>query len=474
MEPVTLERRLTTRDATLLTIGAVVGSGIFLTTSDIAAHLPHAGWIVLVWVAGGLLSLTGALTYAELGAMYPRAGGMYHYVKEAYGPLWGFLFGWAAFWVIMSGGNAALAVGFGKYFGGFFPWFSVDHVLWSVPLGSFAWKVNGAQAAGAIAIVALTAINVRGLKAGAGTQNALTWLKAGAIAFLIVAGFVFTAKVDPVWLGPIEAAGAAPAALPMSGSVILLAFGAAMVGALWTYDGWYGATFSTGEMKDPAKSLPRGLIYGTIAVTLLYVAVNVVYARAMTPQQMAGSARIGEDAAAVFAGPTAAKGVALAIVLSTLGCLASTILYASRIYGPMAEDGLFFKGLAKIDPRTHVPVRSLWAQAAWSVVLTLSGTYEQLYTYVIFAGLLFHVATAAAVFVLRRTRSHLERPYRVWGYPVTPILFIGASLLLVGNTLASSPVESLVGLGILAAGLPAYLFWRRGARVIAASGTQAK
>lgn len=244
-----------------------------------------------------------------------------------------------------------------------------------------------------------------------------------------------------------------------------------MVGALWTYDGWYGATFSTGEMNQ-ARSLPRGLIYGTIAVTVLYVAVNVVYARAMTPQQMAESARIGEDAAAVFAGPTAAKGVALAIVLSTLGCLASTILYASRIYGPMAEDGLFFKGLAKIDPKTHVPVRSLWAQAAWSVVLTLSGTYEQLYTYVIFAGLLFHVATAAAVFVLRRTRSHLERPYRVWGYPVTPILFIGASLLLVGNTLASSPVESLVGLGILAAGLPAYLVWRRGARVIAAGDAQ--
>jgi APA family basic amino acid/polyamine antiporter len=452
-EQASLERSLTTWDTTLLTIGSIVGTGIFLTTSDIARQLPHAGWIVLVWIAGGLLSLAGALTYAEIGAMFPRAGGIYHYLKEAYGPLWGFLYGWAGFLVIMSGGNAAIAVGFGTYLGGFVPWFSVDHVLWSIPVGSWTWSVNGAQAAAVAAILVLTFINARGLKAGAGAQNLLTLLKAGAIGFLVLAGFWVAAPVDAVWTGPL------PASAP-AGSLWVL-FGIAMVGALWTYDGWYGATFSAGEMRDPGRNLPRGIVYGTIAVTVLYVAINVVYARAMTPEQMAGSARIGEDAAAALAGPQASKWVAGAILISTLGCLASTILYSSRLYAPMAEDGLFFKGLAKIDPETRVPVRSLWAQTAWTVALTVSGTYSQLYTYVVFAALLFHVATAASVFVLRRKFAHVERPYRVFAYPWTPLLFIGASLLLVGNTLVTSPKESLWGLALVAAGLPAYASWRR-------------
>ena len=449
-----LERRLTTRDATLLTIGSIVGTGIFLTTADMARRLPHAGWILAVWLAGGLLSLAGALTYGELGALFPRAGGIYHYLKEAYGPLPGFLYGWTGFLVIMSGGNAAIAVGFGTYLGAFVPFFGVDHVLLTLPVGAWTWTLNGAQLAAAGAVVALTAINARGLAAGAGAQNALTWLKAAAIGALVLAGFLLPAKVDPEWTAP----------FPGGAASLLVLLGVAGVSALWTYDGWYGATFSAGEMRDPGRSLPRGLIYGTVAVTLVYLAINVVYARALSPAGMAASARIGEDAAAALAGPFASKWVAAAILVSTLGCLASTILYSSRLYAPMAADGVFFRAVAKIDPVHRVPVRSLWLQAAWTVLLTVSGTYEQLYTYVVFAALLFHVATAGAVFVLRRKLPHAERPYRVWGYPWTPLAFIAASLLLIGNTLVSSPAESLAGLVLVAAGLPAFWLWRRRAR----------
>jgi APA family basic amino acid/polyamine antiporter len=448
-----LERRLGARDAALLTVGSVVGTGVFLTTADIARRLPHAGWIVAVWVAGGLLSLAGALTYAEMGTMFPRAGGQYHYLREAFGPLTGFLFGWTCFLCIFSGGIAAIAVGFGTYLGGFVPFFGVDNVLARVSVGAWTWTFNGTQLAAILAILALTAINARGLAAGAGTQNLLTVAKAGAIGFLVVVGLVLPARVDADWTGPV----------PLAGGSLVTLFGAGMIAALWTYDGWYGATYSAGEIRDPGRNLPRGLIAGTLAVTLLYVAVNVVYAWALTPAEMAQSARVGEAAAAAMAGATAAKWVAAAVLVSTFGCLAATVLYCSRLYPPMAEDGVFFRAVARIDPATHVPVRSLWLQAGWSIALTASGTYEQLYTYVIFAGLVFHAATGAALFVLRARRPDAVRPYRVWGYPVVPLAFIGASLVLVANTLWTSPTESLAGLGLVALGLPAYALWRRSA-----------
>ena len=449
-EPAQLERRLGARDAALLTVGSVVGTGIFLTTADIARRLPHAGWIVAVWVVGGLLSLAGALTYAELGAMFPRAGGIYHYLREAFGPLTGFLYGWTCFVVILSGGIAAIAVGFGTYLGGFVPYFSVENVLARVPVGAWTWTFNGTQLAAILAILALTWINVRGLRQGAGVQNLLTVVKAGAIGFFVVAGLVLPARVDADWTGPV----------PLAGGSLLTLFGAGMIAALWTYDGWYGATYSAGEIRDPGRNLPRGLIAGTLAVTLLYVAVNVVYAWALTPAEMAASARVGEAAAAAMAGASAARWVAAAVLVSTFGCLAATILYSSRLYPPMAEDGVFFRAVAKIDPATRVPVRSLWLQAGWAVALTASGTYAQLYTYVVFAGLVFHVATAAALFVLRRRRPQAERPYRVWGYPLVPLAFVAASLVLVVNTLWTSPTESLAGLVLVALGLPAYWLWK--------------
>jgi APA family basic amino acid/polyamine antiporter len=445
-----LVRGLGTWDAALLTIGSVVGTGIFITTGDMAKVLPHGGLILLVWAAGGLLTLAGALTYAELGVLFPRAGGIYHYVKEAYGPLWGFLYGWIAFLVIMSGGNAALGVAFGEYLGSFLPFFSTKHVLLAVPVGSWTWTLSGGQLAAVAALVVLTAVNHLGLKEGAWVQNVLTALKIGAILLIGALGLFAAAPAVNAWTEPAHA-------LPTS---LLAAFGVAMIAALWTYDGWYGLTCSAGEVRDPGRSLPRGLILGTLAVMALYILLNLVYLRALPTAGMAATPRIGETAAAVLFGPRAARLVSLVVLVSTFGCLSSTILYSSRIYLPMAADGLFFRSLATVDPRYRTPVRSLWAQTAWSVLLTVSGTYEQLYTYVIFSSVVFHAATAAAVFVFRRRLPDAPRPYRTWGYPVVPALFILACLLLIGNTLFEKPVESLLGLGLLALGVPAFLIFR--------------
>lgn len=446
-----LVRGLGTWDGTLLTIGSIVGTGIFLTTADMARVLPHPGLILLVWLAGGLLTLAGALTYGELGAMFPRAGGLYHFVKEAYGPLWGFLYGWTAFLVIMSGGIAAIAVAFGEYLGSFVPFFATGNVLASVPLGSWTWTLSGGQVAAVAAIALLTGINHFGLKEGAWVQNVLTALKMVCIAGLAFLGLAVAAPVKPAILGP----------MPAVPGGLLAAFGIAMIAALWTYDGWYGLTCSAGEMRNPGRSLPFGLIFGTAAVTLLYLLVNLVYTRALAVGDMAESPRIAEAAASVLFGPGAARLVSGIVLVSAFGCLSATILYSSRIYLPMAEDGLFFRSVARVHPRYRVPVASLWAQSLWSALLTLSGTYSQLYTYSIFAAVVFHVMIAAAVFIFRRRLPDHPRPYRTWGYPLVPALFILACLLLIGNTLKESPVESLIGLGLVALGLPAYAMFRR-------------
>jgi basic amino acid/polyamine antiporter, APA family len=451
-----LVRGLGPLDATLLTVGSVVGTGIFLTTSDMARVLPHGGWILAVWVVGGALTLAGALTYAELGAMFPRAGGMYHYLKEAYGSLPAFLFGWTCFLVIMSGGMAALAIGFATYLGGFLPAAAADHVLLRVPVGGGSWTLTGLQVAAVAAILLLTAVNHVGLRAAAGVQNALTVLKIAALAALGLGGLLIAAPAR-------ELVATMPAALPAGGG-LLTAFGVAMIAALWTYDGWYGLTFSAGEVRDPARTLPRGLIYGTGLVLLLYVLANLAYLRALPVAAIAASPRVAETAAATLFGGWAARAVSAAVLVSTFGCLHATILYSSRIYHPMAADGVFFPALARVDSRWKVPLRSLWAQSAWACLLALSGTYEQVYTYVVFAGVLFHAATAAAVFVLRRRSPELARPYRTWGYPVVPGLFILGCALLTGNTLVERPVESLAGLGLLVLGLPAYAIFRARAR----------
>jgi basic amino acid/polyamine antiporter, APA family len=444
-----LVRGLGAWDGALLTIGSMVGTGIFITTGDIAKSLPYPGLILLVWLVGGLLTLAGALTYAELGALFPRAGGMYHFLREAYGPLWGFLYGWTCFLVIMSGGIAAIAVGFAEYLGSFLPFFSTQHVLLAVPILRWTWTLSGGQVAAAAAIALLTAINYVGLKEGAWVQNLLTVLKVGAIVGFVALGLFAVPKVQPVLQ-----------AMPPS-TGLLTAFGVGMIAALWSYDGWYGLALSAGEVRDPGKNLLRGLAWGTVAVIAMYMLLNVVYLRALPVAAMAATPRIGEDAAAALFGAGGARVLSFAVLVSAFGCLAATILYAARIYLPMAQDGLFFRALAEVHPRFLTPARSLLAQGAWSVLLALSGTFSELYTYSMFAVVLFQVGTGAAVFVLRRTRPEVPRPYRVWGYPVVPALFILASALLVVNTLVERPVASLLGLALVALGLPAYAYWHR-------------
>ena len=446
-----LVRRLGAWDGALITIGSVLGTGIFITTGDMARVLPHGGLILLAWVMGGLLILTGALTVAELGAMFPRAGGQYQYLKEAYGPLWGFLFGWSCFFVIMSGGIATLAVGFGEYLGSFLPFFSTSRVHFAVPIGGWTWSVNGGQLAGALVIVFLTAINYLGVREGAHLQNAVTVVKVGSILALALLGLVM----------PVPAAAAGPASAPGVPGDLLAAFGVAMIAVFWTYDGWYGLAFLAGEVRRPERNLPLGLIVGTLAITVLYLLTNVVYMRALSIEAMAATGRIGEAAAAVLFGPIGARLVSLAAVISTFGCISATVLYAARGYLPMAQDGLFFRRLSRIHPRFRTPTACLLAQGAWSVALTFTGTYEQLYTYVVFALFLFHALTGAAVIVLRRTRPDAIRPYRAWGYPVVPAVFVLASTALLLNTLVEKPLESLLGLLLVGLGIPAYMWWRR-------------
>lgn len=445
-----LRRALGARDGALLTVGAMVGTGIFLVAGDVARAVPHPALVLAVWAVGGALTLTGALAYAELGAMFPRAGGLYHFVREAWGPLPAFLYGWTCLLVIMTGGIAAIGVGFGEYLGALVPAFSSGRVV--LALGG--WSVSGAQCAAVLAIALLTVVNHFGVRPGATLQNAFTVAKVAAVVALVV--LAFGARAAPVPAAPV------PLVPPLA------AIGLALVAALWTYDGWYALTFAAGEMRAPARDLPRALVGGVAAVTVLYLLLNAVYLRALPVATLAASPRAAEAAAGALAGARGSALVALAVVVSSFGCLAATILYASRLYSPMSDDGVFPRLFARIHPRWRTPAAALWLQGAWAAALALTGGYTALFTYVTFGSLLFHLLGGLALFRLRAVRPAAVRPYRAHGYPFVPGLFVAATLLLAGVTLAGTPRESTLGLLAIAAGLPAYAWWRRGrARAVA-------
>jgi len=444
-----LLRALGTWDVSLITIGMIVGSAIFIAASIVPREMPQPALLIGLWFAGGLLSLAGVVTYAELGTMFPQAGGQYHFLKEAYGPLPGFLFGWTSFLVIQSGGIAYLAVASADTLGAFWPFFRSSHEVVAFPLGVTTWHVSGSQIGAAIAITFLSAVNYTGLREGSLVQNAITVIKVISLVALVVFGLAVPPAVETPW----------HAALPEQS--ILRGLGVAMIGVLWCYDGWYQATFCAGEIRDPARSLPRGMLIGTIAVTVIFVLVNLVYLRALPMIDLGRSPGIAEAAAGALFGPRFAALVTLAVFVSAFGCLSSNVLTAARIYLPMAQDGLFFRSLARIHPVHRTPSACIVAQGLWSTVLAFSGSYEQLGTYVIFPLFLFHTATGAAVFVLRRTRPNWPRPYRAWGYPWTPVVFILTSFAFVTNTLIVRPIESLWGVLLMALGLPAYFWWRR-------------
>ena len=435
-----LERVLGLRSAILFVVGSVIGSGIFLTTGGMAAVIPSASLLLTAWTLGGVLAVTGALTYAEMGAMFPRSGGVYVFLKEAYGSLIAFLYGWAALFVVISGGLAAVGVGFATYLGYFFP------VLGSVSIA----RVNGTQLVAAAMIAVLGLINYVGVRSGNMVNVLTTTAKVSALAALPIMALV-AARVQPAYLPLVPADLARPQA----------AFGVAMIAVLWTYEAWYFVTYASGEIKEPQRNIPRALIAGILILMSIYVLVNVAYLHALTIEEMKGTTRIAERAATALIGPPGATFIALTVVVSTFGNNGAALLAGSRLLFAMASDGVFFPAARRVHPRYRTPHIAIVALTIWSAILALSGTYEQLFTYVMFASILFSVAAGAALFRLRRTMPDRPRPYRTWGYPIVPAIFILGSLAFVVNTLIERPTESLLGLGLLALGLPAYWYWSR-------------
>ncbi len=448
-----LLRKLGLLDTTFLVIGAVIGSGIFMTSGFIADDLPSPGSILLVWLCGGFITLAGALTFAELGAMFPRAGGQYVYLREAYGPFAGYFFGWGFFWFIMGGGISALAVGFAEFFGYFVPALSTKSVVFHAMWLGYPYTLSAGQLVAAASIVVLTGVNYFGVKTGAVVQNIFTFLRLGSVVAIVFFGLTVGRRDGITSFNDLFSGG------PGFGFGWLKLFGLALIAVLWTYDGWYSANCTAEEIKRPERNIPLGLILGTLAVTLVYFLMNIVYLLALPVERMRGVARIGELAAGQLFGKAAADIISAAIMVSTFGCLSATILYGPRVYFAIAEDRLFFRSMAYVHPRYRVPSKALIGQAIWSCLLCLSGTYQALYEYVVFALVIFFAVTGLAVFVLRRKQPDAPRPYRTWGYPLLPFLFVLINIGVFLNTITAQPGKSFVGLILLSLGIPVYFYW---------------
>jgi APA family basic amino acid/polyamine antiporter len=441
--------------ATTLVMGSMIGSGIFIVSADIARQVRSPGLLILVWVLAAAMTLIAALSYGELAAAMPHAGGQYVYLREAFGPLSGFLYGWTLFLVIQSGTIAAVAVGFAKFSGVFFPWISADNKLLS--MGRLA--ISSQQVAGIAVLILLSVVNCFGIRAGAAVQNVFTFAKTGALLGLVVSGFALGSNPEAVeqnfsdfWRGVGFT----------FGTVRVVAV--AMVGALFSADAWNNVTFTAGDVKNPRRNLPLSLALGAGLVLAIYIATNFVYLRWLPLDP--GIAHAPEDRVATAAveamlGGNGERLMALAIMVSTFGCMNGMILAGARVYYAMACDGLFFHRAADIHPRYRTPVFSLGVQCAWACLLTLSGTYSDLLDYVIFAVLLFYILTITGIYVLRRTRPEMPRPYRAVGYPWAPALYMLAAAFIAIMLLVYKPGYTWPGLIIVMMGIPVYYLWRR-------------
>jgi amino acid transporter len=436
-----LKRQLGLLDSTMINVGTIIASAIFIVPSAIALQLHASAPVILVWVAGGLVSLLGALSVAELGAAMPQAGGQYVYLSKAYGPVWGFLYGWSSGVVINPASIAAIAVGFATYVGFF------------VPLSD-----GGIKAVAVLSIVGLTALNCLGVRLGAGTQNVLTVIKMGLLVVLIVVGFVLpggnVANLSPVWPDR-----------PLSS--LVAPFGVAMVAVLWAYDGWIEITYVGSEVTDPERNLPRAIVLSTVIAIGLYCLVTASFAYVLSPAKMAASSLVASDAAQVTLGHAGAGLVAVAIMIATLGSNNGIVLTAARVPYAMARDGLLPRWLGDVHPRFLTPVPSLVAQGIISIGLTWistepswKDTYGRLFTYVVLAEFVFYAMSCGAVLWLRYTVPELVRPYKAWGFPVTPVVFIVFSVWLVINTALAEPRSTAEGAVLILAGLPFY-WWQR-------------
>ena len=439
-----LRRVLGMQDLVLMIIGTVIGSGIFLVPGSILRAVGNSVPLALaVWLAGGLLSLLGALTYGELSAMKPQAGGLYVYIRDCFGSFPAFLFGWTLFFVISSGSIATLAVAFGNYLGEF-----MQLSPWSIKAVAIAM------------IFTITAVNVLGTRRSANLLNVTTAIKVFAI---------LAVSIVLLWQGKHSVFGDANSSLhPASGA----GFGLAMISVLWAYEGWQYVTYTAGETVNPQRTFPVAFLVGTAALTAIYLFANLAYLAALGATGVAGSTRVAAAALSQVVNHGAGKLVAVAILISMFSAANAVVLNAPRVYYAMAKDGLFFSSLSRVHPRFRTPALAVCAAGLWSMVLAASGTYEQLLTYVVFIGWIFYALAAASVFVYRKRSPDAARPYRVPGYPFTPIIFIVAAMALVANTVAVQPARAGIGLGIVLLGAPAYAFWRRTAKLAEGVATE--
>jgi APA family basic amino acid/polyamine antiporter len=457
----TLERRLGVFSATTLIVGSMIGSGIFLSPSIMAGFVATPGVYLGLWLVGGALTLLGALAYGELCAMLPRAGGQYVFLREAFGPAVGFLYGWTVFLVIQSGFNAAVAIAFSKFLSGVGLHLGESDVIFK--LGFYTLSRAQVVAVGVIAL--LTWVNCRGVEAGAFVQNLFTVLKVGAIALLVIIGFT-SGKGSFSHFLPLTGTTLGPAAVGMT---FLAAVGAAMSKALFAYDAWNTVTFAAEEIREPQRNLPRALVAGSLVTTLAYTGAAAVYLYIL-PLDVMGRVmenRVAADVAGVLMGPLGVTLVSVAILVSTFGCVNGLILGGGRVLFAMARDGLFFRSAGHVHPKFHTPARALVLQGIWSSVLALSGSYSNLITYVVFASLAFNGLTAVGVFVLRKKRPDLERPYRAWGHPYTTGLYVLGAGFFTFYIFVGQTTNALIGLGIVVLGLPVY--WQLRRRQAAAS-----
>ncbi len=472
-EPTGFKREMSLFDAMMIVMGAMIGSGIFIVSADIARTVGSPGILLLVWLVTGIVTVIGALSYGELAGMMPHAGGLYVYLREAYNPLVGFLYGWTTFLVIQTGTIAAICVAFAKFTGLLIPWFSEKHVLLTV----LGLKITAAQLLAIACIIVLTFLNMRGLRTGKMIQGVFTVTKTVALAGLILLGFIVGANAVAIkanlgnfWKASWThmAGGQIVSVEPLSGLMILAAMGAAMVGSLFASDSWYQVTYIAGEVKNPRRNIPLSLVLGAGIVILLYFLANLAYVVTLPVQgvpeaadvlgrgiQFAQFDRVGTAAAEMIFGAPAAIIMAVMIMISTFGCSNGQILAGARVYYAMAQDGLFFKATGKLN-RKSVPGTALVVQAVWASLLCLSGTYSDLLDYVIFAVLIFFVLVVSGIFILRRKRPDWERPYKAWGYPVVPGLYILVAAAIAIVLLIFKTRYTFPGLLIVLVGIPVY------------------
>ena len=460
-EQPSLVRGLTLLDSVLLLVSGIIGSSIFLTAKDIAGPLHTPALFFLVWILGGVISLCACVAFAELGSMYPDSGGQYIYLREAYGDLVAFLYGWMLFAVANGGSIAALSVAAAAYMGNIIPAISQDHVVFSLAGMPF----TRAHAVGLVLIAILTYVNVCGLRWGALLQNLSTWTKFLAMSAFVILGFTIGKGHWSNFTTP------TPGGLTMglSPGQLISALGVGLIAVFWAYDGWVYITWVAGEVKNPRRNVPLAMVLGVLVVGAIYLAMNMTYVYALPLNEIAKHETIVHDAAAVLFSPGAAAWLSVMIAISCFSAAAACTLSGSRVYLAMAQDGVFFRRMAVIHPKWRTPAFSLIGQGVWAAVLTMSGRYDQLYTYVIFGMVLSYTLTVIGLFVLRWKRPDVPRPYRCTGYPWLPAIYVVVGVAWTLNTIIERPTEAFWGAAIVLVGVPGYLYWKRGNRRISAS-----